>query len=90
LEQEPQSKNASAVCVAKMLERFVIPFPKRNMESLECARVAKTMYLVVNPMDDCCLNCFWFDHGWCDNFEEEVDDEGWCEEWEEAEDDNIG
>jgi len=41
-------------------------------------------------MDEECSNCYWFDHGWCDNFAEEVDDEGWCEEWEEAEDDNIG
>lgn len=33
--------------------------------------------------DECCANCIWFQHGWCDNFEEEVDENGYCEEFEE-------
>lgn len=41
-------------------------------------------------MDEYCWNCYWFNYGWCNHFEEEVDEEGYCEEWEEAEDDDIG
>ena len=65
-------------------------FPKKNTEFLACVKVARMMCLVVNPMGEFCWNCFFYEYGWCDDAEEEVDEDGWCENWEETEDDNIG
>lgn len=67
-----------------MLERFVIPFLKRNSESLGCAKVVRMMYSEMIPMDELCWNCYWFNHGWCENFQEFVEEDGYCEEWEET------
>lgn len=37
-------------------------------------------------MDECCWNCYWYNNGWCESFEELVDEDGYCEEWEEEND----